>query len=53
MNLQFYFEVVCLWFTESCIFAAELNLEIKRQDKNTEISPNFICGAISPHVDRM
>jgi hypothetical protein len=40
-------EVVCLWFTKSCVCVVELNLELKPQANDIKISPNLICSAIS------
>jgi len=47
------FEVVFLWFTKSCAYAAELNLELKPQAHDITISSNLIYGAISLLVDRL
>jgi hypothetical protein len=44
-------KVVCLWFTKSNVFAAELNLELKPQAKKIRISPNLTYDAISPLID--
>jgi hypothetical protein len=35
-------EVVCLWFTESCVFAEELNLKLKPQENDSQLTPNLI-----------
>ena len=33
-------EMVFLWFTKSCFFAAKLNLELKPQANDMRIRPN-------------
>jgi hypothetical protein len=45
-------EVVCLWFTKSCVYTAELSLELKPQANDIKIRPNLICGVISYPIDR-
>jgi len=35
-------EVVCLWFTESCVFAEELNLKLKPQENDSQLTLNLI-----------
>jgi hypothetical protein len=35
-------KVVCLWFIKSSVSAAKLNLELKPQANDINISPNFI-----------
>ena len=43
-------KLVCLWFTNSSVSAAELNLELKPQANNIRISPNLTYDAISPQI---
>jgi hypothetical protein len=44
-------KVVCLWFTKSSVFEAELNLELKSQANNIIMSLNFTYDAISLLID--
>jgi hypothetical protein len=45
------FKVVCLWFNESSVYAAKLNLKLKPQAYDIKISSNFIYVVISPLID--
>jgi hypothetical protein len=43
-------KVVCLWFTKSSVFAAELNLELKTSRKIYQNKPKFYkCYALTPN----
>jgi hypothetical protein len=44
-------KMVCLWFTRSSVFAAELNVELKSHAYDIKISPNFTYVSISPPID--
>jgi hypothetical protein len=46
-------KVVCLWFTKSSVYAAELNLQFKPLEDNTIINPNLIYGSISTPIHRI
>ena len=50
-EVSIYSKVVCLWFTKSSVFTAELSLELKPQANNIRISPNLTYNAISPPRD--
>jgi hypothetical protein len=40
-KVSFDSKMVCLWFTKSSVFTAELNLELKPQENNIKISLNL------------
>jgi hypothetical protein len=44
---------VSMWFTESSVFTAELNLKLKPQANNIRISLNLTYDSISPPIDRI
>jgi hypothetical protein len=45
--------VVSLWLTKSSVSVVELNLELKPQENDIKISPNFIYVVITPSIDRI
>jgi hypothetical protein len=46
-------KVVSLWLTKSSVSVVELNLELKPQENDIKISPNFIYVVITPSIDRL
>jgi NADH:ubiquinone oxidoreductase subunit H len=46
-------KVVSLWLTKSSVSVVELNLELKPQENDIKISPNFIYVVIAPLIDRI
>ena len=50
-EVSIYSKLVCLWFTNSGVSTAELNLKLKPQTNNIRISLNLTYDAISPPID--
>jgi hypothetical protein len=46
-------KVVSLWLTKSSVSVVELNFELKPQENDIKISPNFIYVVIAPLIDRI
>ena len=46
-------KVVSLWLTKSSVSVVELNFELKPQENDIKISPNFIYVVITPSIDRI